>query len=896
MTHHSSTEIDPTESSAGEVPLSDRPLVASDQNTVISSGVDSGVEADPNVPLTATAQEIRDRLFAPPDSEQCAQRGLRIGHFEIEERIGSGGMGAVFRAVDLELSRYVALKVLHPSIAADPSLVARFRNEARACAQLNHDNLARVFFSGEHDGVHYIAYEYADGLTIRELIAQRGMLSAEETVNYTIQATLALSHVDAAGIVHRDIKPSNIILTNQGRVKVVDLGLARRDAADSIGDLTVAGTTLGTFDYIAPEQARDPRTADIRSDIYSLGCTVYHMLTGQPPYPEGTALQKLLDHQGKAPPDPRTLTSDVPPELSVIVQEMMNTDPDQRYQDPGQLLADLLTLATQLGLKSVPAEGIVWRRMAVTRVRELSGALFLTGAVFALCATALIMHFTPDDRNREEEDLRAALATMFPRDSITSPQERVKPDSSAEEDVDPRVKGSGDTVADDSTEPPDADVIQDNSVRSPFRLVHADKTESDFESLSAAFGAARTGEEILLDFDGPRAAVATSRIRPDPRSVQSITLRAAEGCSPVIDFVGEREASRPDQNQMFDLSHHLSLTIIGVDLRVDVPVDVSEEWTLFNCTGAVQLRLKDCSIEILNPSRRDAVVVRLTDPPTESTVAEDVSLSFENVAVRGTSDIFAIAGRVAGEIVVRQSAFALDGSLIQNLGSPRSPGGDTAADSARLNVILEHTSSVLAEPLISMRDSDGLTGGEQERDLTRINVMADSNLFASLTQGGTLVRSRGNAYLTDMQNLLTWQGSYNLYHQFQYYWDLTSGSLDDDADQLSFADWLIHWENSEMGSESESNEIIDAPWLKPDAFANTARSDLVSVTRDTFELDRSLFFGAESTQFRVDRSGELPGVNIRDLHRFPPVIVDSVPDPEPVGETGSIDESDSDED
>jgi nitrate/nitrite transport system substrate-binding protein len=253
-------------------------------------------------------------------------------------------MGAVFRALDLELARDVALKILHPGPSLDSSLVARFRNEARACAQLNHDNIARVFYAGSQDGLYFIAYEFASGRTIRDLIVERGHLTIAEAVNYAIQVTLALNHIAAAGVVHRDIKPSNIMLTDAGRVKVVDLGLARRDTEDSIGEITVAGTTLGTFDYIAPEQARDPRNADVRSDIYSLGCTMYHMLTGQPPYPEGTALQKLLDHQGKTPPDPRSMNQKVPEGLAAIMRKMMANNPDQRYLAAGLLLNDLMRM------------------------------------------------------------------------------------------------------------------------------------------------------------------------------------------------------------------------------------------------------------------------------------------------------------------------------------------------------------------------------------------------------------------------------------------------------------------------------------------------------------------------------------------------------------------------
>ncbi|MEO1979824.1 MAG: protein kinase, partial [Fuerstiella sp.] len=171
MTQQSSAELDPTQQpTEAEVPLLDRPLVADEQKTVVSTGTDPADNVPSEITYSASAQEIRDRLFGGHGDDVNRAHGLRIGHFDVEERIGSGGMGAVFRAVDLELSRFVALKVLHPGTAADASLVARFRNEARACAQLNHDNVARIFFAGEQDGIHYIAYEYADGINIKELI------------------------------------------------------------------------------------------------------------------------------------------------------------------------------------------------------------------------------------------------------------------------------------------------------------------------------------------------------------------------------------------------------------------------------------------------------------------------------------------------------------------------------------------------------------------------------------------------------------------------------------------------------------------------------------------------------------------------------------------------------
>lgn len=306
------------------------------------------------------------RILFPSDDEQAVQSfdpqsGVQLGHFAIIERIRTGGMGAVFRALDTRLARVVALKVLPPGLSRDPLIVQRFKNEAQAAAQLDHENVARVYFIGEDQGLHFIAFEFISGTNVRDLIVQQGRLSVAESVNYILQIASALVHTSAQGVVHRDIKPSNIIITPTGRAKLVDLGLARKENKDDqAADLTVAGTTLGTFDYISPEQARDPRVADVRSDVYSLGCTLYHMLTGEPPYPEGTVLQKLLQHQGDEAPDPSLKNRLVPENLAVVVCKMMAKDPRRRYQTAELLVRDLMLVAGALGLRSVSPEGLVW--------------------------------------------------------------------------------------------------------------------------------------------------------------------------------------------------------------------------------------------------------------------------------------------------------------------------------------------------------------------------------------------------------------------------------------------------------------------------------------------------------------------------------------------------------
>jgi serine/threonine-protein kinase len=269
-------------------------------------------------------------------------------------------MGAVFRAHDGQLEREVALKLLPLDQTTDPEIVQRFYQEGRAAAQLDHENIARVYSIGQDGPHHFIAFEFIEGVTVRRRVDENGPLSVHEAVDITLQIAQALVHAANRGVVHRDIKPSNIILTPHGRAKLVDMGLARRFEREADHGLTQSGMTLGTFDYISPEQARDPRDVDVRSDLYSLGCTLFHMLTGRPPFPGGTVLQKLLQHQEEPPPDVRTLNQLVPAELARIISKLLAKDRDRRYQSPEQLVRDLLTLAGQVGLALSQANQHSW--------------------------------------------------------------------------------------------------------------------------------------------------------------------------------------------------------------------------------------------------------------------------------------------------------------------------------------------------------------------------------------------------------------------------------------------------------------------------------------------------------------------------------------------------------
>jgi len=382
----------------------------------------------PVVPVEVVSDAGLDqsrRLF-PTAADADDVAGVRIGHFTIQRRVGVGGMGSVFLATDERLRRNIALKILAPSLSVDASSVQRFQNEARAAARLDHDNIARVFFYGEDAGLHYIAYEYVAGSNLRDVIRLKGKLDPAEAVNYTMQLAAALSHTSAAGVVHRDIKPSNILITPQRRAKLVDLGLARRDSHEGSAELTVAGTTLGTFDYISPEQAKDPRNVDVRSDIYSLGCTLYHMLTGEPPYPEGTVLQKLLDHQGKEAPDPARKNRRVSPELSAVVRRMMASDPRRRYANPGELLRDLLVVARSLGSGAVPIDGQVWLTATRFQPPTWQRNIGWVATAAALILLVVAMERYPSLLQRFDPRTGPAVAVQTPADE---PVKTVSPTS-----------------------------------------------------------------------------------------------------------------------------------------------------------------------------------------------------------------------------------------------------------------------------------------------------------------------------------------------------------------------------------------------------------------------------------------------------------------------------------
>ena len=264
-----------------------------------------------------------------------------LGKYQIERKLGQGGMGTVYLATNTDLKKLVALKVLPRDKAKNPILVRRFKAEAQAAGQLEHPNIVAVYDSGEADGYLYIAMEYVEGIDLFEQVKRRGVIPVKRSIEIIKQVAQALQHAYEHNIVHRDIKPSNLLLKQDGTVKVTDLGLARSIDDTLETNITRAGTTVGTVDYMAPEQARSSKSADVRSDIYSLGCTWYQMLTGEAPFSDGSVTNKLQAHAIKPLPDPREMNENIPEGLFAVLQRMTAKKPSERYQTPAELLDDL---------------------------------------------------------------------------------------------------------------------------------------------------------------------------------------------------------------------------------------------------------------------------------------------------------------------------------------------------------------------------------------------------------------------------------------------------------------------------------------------------------------------------------------------------------------------------
>ncbi len=333
--------------------------MAVDLETVVKQLEDSGIVAagklkefiPPNAAPKdgeALLRELhKQKLLTTFQAQQFAQnraKSLVMGNYTLSDKIGAGGMGQVFKAEHRRMKRVVAIKMLPPAVTKDAAASARFQREVEAASKLLHPNIVSAFDADEANGVHFLVMEYVPGKDLSALVKKDGPFSVTKAANYVLQAARGLEFAHKNGVIHRDIKPANLLLGSDSTVKILDMGLARVEAggdAATQAELTGTGAVMGTVDYMAPEQARSTHKADARADIYSLGCSLYYLLTAKPVYEADSITSKLIAHQFDPIPLFREKRDDVPEEIQVVFEKMVAKKVEDRYQSMTEVIADL---------------------------------------------------------------------------------------------------------------------------------------------------------------------------------------------------------------------------------------------------------------------------------------------------------------------------------------------------------------------------------------------------------------------------------------------------------------------------------------------------------------------------------------------------------------------------
>ncbi len=300
------------------------------------------IEADPLAETQAprSSADVGELEVGPPE--------LRVhSRYRVVRLLGHGGMGAVYQALHKIMDRTVALKVMRPDLTRNPEAIERFRREVKAAAHLVHPNIVTAYDAEQVGTLQILVMEYVDGQTLASVVATVGRLPVPVAADYIAQAAQGLQHAFENGMIHRDIKPHNLMVTRGSAtdgaplVKILDFGLARFVSEEAGGMQTASGLIVGTVDFMAPEQADHARNADIRSDIYSLGCTLYYLLAGRAPFPEGSIIQRVMAHVERQPPSLRPIRHDIPDGLIAVLQRMMAKKPADRFQTPVEVIRSL---------------------------------------------------------------------------------------------------------------------------------------------------------------------------------------------------------------------------------------------------------------------------------------------------------------------------------------------------------------------------------------------------------------------------------------------------------------------------------------------------------------------------------------------------------------------------
>jgi serine/threonine protein kinase len=756
----------------------------------------AGVSASPFVAATAPIPVPDDRTVItkrpPMPLEQmptgtllpnpaASLTGMRLEHYELVEFVGGGGMGSVYRATDTRLGRTVAVKVLSRD-QGDEETIRRFRIEAQSAARLDHPNIARVYYVGEDQGVNFIVFEFIEGVNLRDEVQVSGPIDLERALYYTLQIADALGHSSGRDVIHRDIKPSNVLLTASGQVKLVDMGLARLHQVEpSANDLTASGVMLGTFDYISPEQARDPRVADVRSDLYSLGCTLFYMLTGQPPFPEGTALQKVLRHSTDEPPDVRQFRPELGTRVAALVSKLLAKKPSQRHQSPAELIADLLQLADQFGFSSLRDVGGAVVAAAAPSHQWL-GKLWQVAAAFALLVAAVAVMETIASPRRVPFDVprvrlkepAAGSSVEDPSGTTAATQQRMTvpavvlttpiskpvlptvanntPDpfarqNTANSTIEPllppsssQAGSSSDSLRTDVTtaapaQPTPAEAADGLKIKrivvSPGATLQSEQQTEIVGSLGEACArAADLGlTEIELRFTGSHVE------QPLEIGSSRLSIRAAPGYNPVLVF-------QPQVGMGSDEMIHLAgggsahVAFESVELRLELPADLpADGWALFSISTGQSIDLTECVLTVADggmnqPSIHDQVamiaverrragdMMTMADP--QVAMGQQARINLDRCIARGEASLVSLTDETPLTIRWNQGLLVTSQHLLETGGSATEP---QYYDQIVLD--LDNVTAYCREGLYYLRRGPG------KAYQFHVNAYADQCIFAS---------------------------------------------------------------------------------------------------------------------------------------------------------------------
>jgi len=787
--------------------------------------------------------------------------GHRLNHFLLEEFIGGGGMGAVFRARDEQLDRVVAIKVI-PFVGNDADLKRRFRNEAQSAAKLDHPRIAKVFDVGTDDDWHYIVFEYIEGINIRDLVSRDGVLSIEDAVFYTSQLAEAISHASQRGIVHRDIKPSNVLIGEGDCIKLVDMGLARSDNLDLTEDMTASGVTLGTFDYISPEQANDPRDADVRSDLYSLGCTLYFMLTGQPPYPGGTMLQKLMHHGKTPPPDVRLIRDEVSDDLAAVIRRMLAKQPEDRYQHAEDLIADLHEVAYREDLQRVQAiasvrvassnELALWLQkhtpwlVAVSLLILVAGGLSLSSelarekfpipvpkrtSVLSLTANARTddaptpppipdinptlppaLEFGLNDLNRnpnsplvstERENAVLMPNLESPSGASTEPRSVSDP---------PRIRDL--PIPEELSRlplPPSQPLFTPTKPRAEevkALLIRVERTPNDrspndaMESNQIAIAASlEEAIELADELDVNRIELAEKQISCGPMVIDrdGLVISSVVGGTVVVLETEPENLTR--RVEWMDVGSN-RIELEGLHLHWTVPADLMGGGCVMSMNPNRLVRLRDSSITIDNPTRHNNIVAFEIDTKSEAAnrpaALPMVSMEMSNVCIRGQLTMLTMD--VAAELQLRweNGLLAINGRMIDTAGAAAKP-----LPSARpIQLLLEQVILLAPKGLVRMRLSD------QTPYPLQIDREAKNCVFI-ITPNVPAVEVIGTPALDNTPPLLVLRGEANAYDTQSDLSDVMLQIVDSQGNRRQFPMSLLRSATPSWAEERSSRWAVD---------------------------------------------------------------------------------------